>query len=156
MPLRYKVLPEQRLLLGVFQGMLTPEEYLNGIDELAHNPDFLPDYDRLAILSDDLDLSNFSMDDILTIKDRMIAAYYHGAVPEKSATSSYRIAVVSAPSINEAMLKLYAATLTAAMLSNITTQTFLSLGEALDWLGHANLAETFKHPDWADFITVNP
>lgn len=156
MPLRYQLLPEHRLLFGIFYGTLTPEEYLRGIDELSQNPAFAPDFDRLGVYHDSLDLSLFSMDDILAIKEHMIEAYYDDANPATSATSSYRIAVVSKPSINEAMLKLYAATLTSDKLPTVSVETFARLDQALRWLGHDALIEEFQKPQWVEFLTVAP
>jgi len=156
MPLRYQILPEHRLLFGIFYGTLTPEEYLRSIDELSHNPAFEPDFDRLGIYHDSLNLSHFKMDDILAIKERMIDAYYADANPTTSATSSYRIAVISKPSVNQAMLKLYAATLTSDKLPTVSMDTFASMDEALRWLGHDTLIEEFQKPQWTEFLTVSP
>lgn len=155
MPFRYKVLPEHRLLFGVFHGTLTPDEYLNGIEELSRNPAFEPDYDRLGILHDDLDLSRFGLKEMRAIRDRMSAAYYDGHPPEDKAKQSYRIAVVSKPSINETMLKLYAATLTSSLFSTVSVKVFPTLDKALAWLERDALSAKFAMPDWDKFMALD-
>lgn len=154
MPLKYKVLAEQRLLVGVFSGTLTPDEYMNGIDELSRNPAFSPDYDRLGFLQDDLDLSLFGLRELRAIKDRMSAAYYGGHPPTGDNVSSYRIAVVSRPSINETMLKLYAATLTSSLLSTVSMKIFPTAENALRWLARAELLDQFRPPEWITSATT--
>lgn len=153
MPFRYKVLPEHRLLFGVFYGTLTAAEYMDGVDELSRDPAFEPDYDRLGIFLDGLDLSRIGLEEIRAVKERMVARYYDGTVPE---SLSYRIAVVSKPSVNETTLKLYAATLTASLLSDISVKVLPDLGKALGWLGRENLVGEFRKPAWIDFMAVEP
>lgn len=155
MPFRYKVLPEHRLLFGVFHGTLTPDEYLNGVEELSRNPAFEPDYDRLGILHDDLDLSQFSLKEMRAIRDRMRTAFYGGHPPDEAAKRSYRIAVVSKPSINETMLKLYAATLTSSLLSTVSVKVFPELDKALAWLDRIELAQQFATPEWVEFMALD-
>ena len=70
MPIKYRVLPNQNLLFGVFSGMLTPSEYLRGIEELSGNPEFKSNFDRLGILHKSLDLSHFAFEDIIKIKEK--------------------------------------------------------------------------------------
>jgi len=156
MPYKYQVLSDHRLLFGIFYGTLTPDEFMSGIDELSRNPAFKPHFDRLGIFHDTLDLSLFKMDDIVAIKERMVGAYYGGTLPAPSEDSSYRIAVVSKPSINEAMLKLYGATLASKMLSTVSVDTFQSLDGALRWLARDDLIEEFRKPQWIEFLTVDP
>ncbi|MBO6518709.1 MAG: hypothetical protein JJ900_11785 [Rhodospirillales bacterium] len=156
MPLKYKVLPEQRLLVGVFHGTLPPDEYMGGIDELGQNPAFEPNFDRLGILHNDLDLSMFGLKEFRAIRDRMAQTYYGGKPPQDKGKSSYRIAAVSIPSINDTMLKLYTATLATSLLSKVSMKIFPELGSALRWLGHDNLIEDFQSRDWIDFMNVRP
>lgn len=154
MPLKYKVLPEYRLLFGVFYGTLTPDEYIGGIEELGQNSAFEPDYDRLGILHSDLDLSQFGLRELREIRDRMAAVYYGGRPPSGNGHSSYRIAVVTNPSINDTMLKLYTATLASTLLSKVSMKMFTNLDDALGWLGHDGLIGDFQSPDWIDFMKV--
>lgn len=154
MPYKYKLLADHRLVFGVFYGVLTPEEYLGGVNELSHNPAFEPNYDRLGFCHKTLDLSLFHVNSIMAIKDRMIEAYYGGVAPDASEAPSYRIAVVSERSINETMLKLYGATLAAAMQTDISVRTFLGLDDALGWLDRDALLEELRKPEWIEFLTI--
>lgn len=155
MPFRYKVLPEHRLLFGVFHGTLTPDEYLNGIEELSRNQAFEPDYDRLGILHDDLDLSLFGLKELHAIRDRMSTAYYGNHRPDHTEKRSYRIALVSKPSINETMLKLYAATLASSLVPTVSMKIFPKLDKALGWLERDELAAQFAEPDWVAFMAFD-
>lgn len=153
MPIQYRVLPEHDLLIGVFIGIVTPSEYMNGVVELSQNPDFRPDFDRLGIHHRSLDLSQFAFSDIVGIRDKMLSAYYKGAPPPATDRPLYRLAAVCDAPMNQKMVKLYGATLNTGMPSPIAVETFQTLEAALIWLGRENLIDEFNNDDWRAFIT---
>ena len=152
MPIKYRVLPEHELLIGIFSGIVTPTEYMNGVGELSQNPDFRPDFDRLGIHHRSLDLSQFAFSDIIGIRDKMLSAYYKGAPPPATDRPLYRLAVVSDKPINQKMVRLYGATLNTGMPSPIAIETFQTLNAALTWLGREDLIAEFQKADWPSFI----
>lgn len=156
MPMKYKVLPEHKLLFGVFFGALTAGQFVKGIEDISVNPDFRPDFDRLAIHHPTLDLSCISFDDIVGFRDTMIRAYYNGRPPAATDLPMYRIAVVSRVPMNQKMARLYGATLNTGMPSPIAIEIFQTLEDALSWLGRDGLVATFRKADWQAFMTPDP
>ena len=138
MPIKYRVLPNQNLLFGVFSGMLTPSEYLRGIEELSGNPEFK---------------SNFAFEDIIKIKEKMAAAYYKGKLPDGPGGALYRLAAVLDSEMHQMMIKLYGATLSSGMPLPIIVESFSSLDDALIWLERDDLAAEMRNDDWQAFMT---
>ena len=153
MPIKYRVLPNQNLLFGVFSGMLTPSEYLRGIEELSGNPEFKSNFDRLGILHKSLDLSHFAFEDIIKIKEKIAAAYYKGKLPDGPGGALYRLAAVLDSEMHQMMIKLYGATLSSGMPLPIIVESFSSLDDALIWLERDDLAAEMRNDDWQAFMT---
>ena len=135
MPIRYSVLKNHRLLVGHFRGALSVADYLAGIEDVAQNPDFQPDFDRLAVLHDSLDLSGFSLAEIFTIKQKLADAYFDGVIPGPAEKHLYRIAAVSGPTVNRAIFNMYNAVLDKDTPWLADAKLFDDLAAALEWLG---------------------
>ena len=153
MPIKYRVLSDHKLLFGIFSGVLTPAEYMQGIEELSVNPEFKSNFDRLGILHHSLDLSHFAFEDITKIRDKMLSAYYDGIPPSGTDHSLYRLAAVLDSPMHQMMLKLYGATLSRDMPLPITVKSFPSLNDALIWLERSDLIAEMQKDDWQAFMT---
>lgn len=109
------------------------------IRDVASNPDFKVDLDRLIFLRDDLDISETMLAEIFSIKKELIAHYFGGRIPDTSAGPIYKMAVVTNGSPNDAIFRLFGAVLAANTPSLIAVNLFQDIPGALQWLDRADL-----------------
>jgi len=156
MPVEYKVLPDQRLLVAAFSGLVTREEFADAVAALSRDPAFRPDFDRLVMHHRGMDLSRFGFDDIIAIRDAMMRDYCRDKPPPPSDRPLYRLAAVSSDPISQEMLRLYGAVLNTGLRAPIAVETFSSLDEALTWLDRKTLIASMHSEGWRRFLEPFP
>lgn len=155
MPIEIKILGDASLLVGNLRGSVRQADTADAIRQVAGDPNFKIDLDRLIFLHDDLDISETMLSEIFSIKEELIAHYFGGVIPDVSAGPIYKMAFVTNRSSKDAIFRLFSAVMDANTPALVGIKIFHDIADALQWLDRTDLPLDGIADEVASFWTPN-
>ena len=155
MPIVFRILNTSQLIVASLRGRVTEHDAVAAIREVAVDPAFRFDMDRLVFLHADLDMSETMLADMFSIKKEIIQQYFGGNAPPVNAPPVYKMAIVTKPSSNELTFRLFQAVMKTNKPAIAAVETFHSPDKALHWLDRSNMPQHVIAPELDAFLSMN-
>lgn len=155
MPISLRILSASQLVVASLSERVTESDAVAAVRQLAADPAFKFDMDRLVFLHTDLDMSETMLADMFSIKKEIIQQYFGGNAPPENGPPIYKMAIVTKPSSNELMFRLFQAVMKTNKPAIAAIQTFHSPDKALHWLDRSNMPQDVIAPELGAFLSMD-
>lgn len=132
MPMTHCFADNGSLLVGYFLGRVTADDVLADAADAFKSPHYYQNMDRLHILHPSFDGSEMDMEALKRIQ----TIHARTGAQTSSNPSTFRAAFLTHNDLQRSIIKLYSVLWDLDHNSKTKIQSFRTLEEALEWLGH--------------------
>ena len=129
------LLSDNGLIVSYGHGKIKATEILGSLKQIAHNPSYRQEFDRLIVIDDDACLSEIDLHVLKSVVTTLHGSQQTAFAKLRTAKpTSFRMAVVCNNSLNKSIIDLYVAMLGNTPTIDVTYDDFLTVEEAINWL----------------------
>lgn len=122
------------LLVAVLDGQILETDIVAAIRQVAKEPLFRPNLDRLIVMRDGLDFSQLDLASVRKVVAEILQEYFGGEAPARTGEPMFTAAIVTSHPTNDMIFRLMGATFEANDLPDVSVGRFHSVDDALVWL----------------------